>query len=148
LSNWHATNANMFIIQCPILWYAKVCALPSAHSSEMNVFRFRRRFRSSNGGRSSVTTRETKESNQGPHLQPQRERERERERERGFYLSRHSMPIIALLRLTPCAVKWLQSEDEKRTVRQTTRRHTVSAHIFSLPPPCEMNIRDWDQTGK
>jgi len=23
----------MFIIQCPILWYAKVCALPSAHSS-------------------------------------------------------------------------------------------------------------------
>jgi len=33
LSNWHATNANNFIIQCPILWYAKVCALPSAHSS-------------------------------------------------------------------------------------------------------------------
>jgi len=32
-SNWHATNANMFIIQCPILWYAKVCAPPSAHSS-------------------------------------------------------------------------------------------------------------------
>jgi len=30
---WHATNAKMFIIQCPILWYAKVCALPSAHSS-------------------------------------------------------------------------------------------------------------------
>jgi len=23
----------MFIIQCPILWYPKVCALPSAHSS-------------------------------------------------------------------------------------------------------------------
>jgi len=23
----------MFIIQCPILWYAKVCALPSTHSS-------------------------------------------------------------------------------------------------------------------
>jgi len=23
----------MFIIQCPILWYAKVCALPRAHSS-------------------------------------------------------------------------------------------------------------------
>jgi len=33
LSNWHASNAKMFIIQCPILWYAKVCALPSAHSS-------------------------------------------------------------------------------------------------------------------
>jgi len=31
--NWHATNAKMFIIQCPLLWYAKVCALPSAHSS-------------------------------------------------------------------------------------------------------------------
>jgi len=27
------TNAKMFIIQCPILWYAKVCALPSARSS-------------------------------------------------------------------------------------------------------------------
>jgi len=26
-------NAKMFIIQCPILWYAKVCALPSARSS-------------------------------------------------------------------------------------------------------------------
>jgi len=25
--------AKMFIIQCPIVWYAKVCALPSAHSS-------------------------------------------------------------------------------------------------------------------
>jgi len=25
----------MFIIQCPIVWYAKVCALPSAHSSYM-----------------------------------------------------------------------------------------------------------------
>jgi len=33
VSNWHATNANMFITQCPILWYAKVCALPSARSS-------------------------------------------------------------------------------------------------------------------
>jgi len=33
LFNWHATNAKMFIIQCPILWYAKVCALPSARSS-------------------------------------------------------------------------------------------------------------------
>jgi len=33
LSSWHATNAKMFIIQCPILRYAKVCALPSARSS-------------------------------------------------------------------------------------------------------------------
>jgi len=33
LSNWHATNANMFIIQSSILWYVKVCALPSARSS-------------------------------------------------------------------------------------------------------------------
>jgi len=33
LSNCHATNTKMFIIQCPILWYAKVCALPSARSS-------------------------------------------------------------------------------------------------------------------
>jgi len=33
VSNWHATNAKMFIIQYAILWYAKVCALPSAHSS-------------------------------------------------------------------------------------------------------------------
>jgi len=31
--NWHATNAKMFITQCPILWYVKVCALPSAHFS-------------------------------------------------------------------------------------------------------------------
>jgi len=28
-------NAKMFIIQCPILWYAKVCALPSARSSSI-----------------------------------------------------------------------------------------------------------------
>jgi len=27
----------MFIIQCPILWYAKVCTLPSAHSSFLSV---------------------------------------------------------------------------------------------------------------
>jgi len=33
LSNWHATNAKIFIIQCPLLWYAKVRALPSARSS-------------------------------------------------------------------------------------------------------------------
>jgi len=33
LPYWHATNAKMFIIQCPILWYAKVCTLPSARSS-------------------------------------------------------------------------------------------------------------------
>jgi len=33
LSNWHATHVKMFIIQCPILWCAKVCALPSARSS-------------------------------------------------------------------------------------------------------------------
>jgi len=38
LSNWHATNAKMFIIQCPILWYAKVCAPPSAHSSSSSAF--------------------------------------------------------------------------------------------------------------
>jgi len=31
-SNCYATNAKMFIIQCQ-LWYAKVCALPSARSS-------------------------------------------------------------------------------------------------------------------
>jgi len=31
----HATNAKIFIIQCPILWYAKVCALPSARSSSI-----------------------------------------------------------------------------------------------------------------
>jgi len=40
ISNWHATNANMFIIQCPILWYVKVCALPSARSSLCGFYIF------------------------------------------------------------------------------------------------------------
>jgi len=34
---WHATNDKMFIIQCPILWYAKVCTLPSARSSSICI---------------------------------------------------------------------------------------------------------------